>query len=274
MVAYHRQYPLLKGDFFLPVHVGRAVSAITKDGIINNREKEWLLRNLTGDDTGDNISVRNREFSECTGLYWFWKNYPYQECDYVGFFSYRRQLILNDLFDRAPNRSKKVTHKCVELNKKRDVCRIAGINEDRIIDILNKYDYIVPLRSSLEKINIHSVYEDYLKVVPGVHVHDIFSLEDVFASVYPEETDTLREYLRSPNKMMYHIFIMKSQLFNDYCEWLFNLLFLVEPHIDSTYYSINGKRTIGYLAEILFGYYFTNKVPQEKTFNTGVTYLI
>lgn len=39
------------------------------------------------DNTGDNISDRNRHFSETTALYWMWKN---AEADYLGLCHYRR----------------------------------------------------------------------------------------------------------------------------------------------------------------------------------------
>ena len=273
LVSYHKRYPLLAGDHILPVHVGRAAPVNTKDGALSHGEKDWLAQNLIGDDTGDNISARNREFSECTGLYWFWKNYRFQQLEYVGVFSYRRQLILNELFARAPKCREKDVYKCVHLNKKTDVCKAAGINEDRIAELLSAYDCILPFRTSLEKIGIRSVYEDYMKLIPGVHVSDVCTLEDVFARAYPEQKEKLRAYLYSPNKLMYQLFITKPQIFNAYCQWLFHLLFLIDPLVDASRYSLNGRRTMGYLAEILYGYYFTNLIPQESVFFTGVTYL-
>ena len=273
LVSYHKRYPLLKGDFILPVHAGRAASADTKDGVLSDEEKDWLTQNLIGDDTGDSISARNREFSECTALYWFWKNYDFQKLAYVGVFSYRRQLILNELFEQAPKCREKDVYKCVHLSKKTDACKAAGINEDRIAELLSKYDCVLPFRTSLEKTGIHSVYEDYMKLIPGVHVSDLRILEDVFDRVYPEQSEKLREYLYSPNKLMYQVFITKPHIFNAYCEWLFHLLFLTDPLVDVSRYSVNGRHTMGYLAEILYGYYFTNMIPQESAFFTGVTYL-
>lgn len=46
------------------------------------------------DDTGYNISLRNRDYSECTALYWMWRNAP--QTDYIGLCHYRRHFDLNE----------------------------------------------------------------------------------------------------------------------------------------------------------------------------------
>ena len=65
-------------DWILPIQVGKALTDVR-------------MARLT-DDTGDNISEKNVDYSEATALYWMWKNTGGQ--DYIGLFHYRRQMAM------------------------------------------------------------------------------------------------------------------------------------------------------------------------------------
>lgn len=64
----------------LPIQVG---ATLTKDKICEIR-----------DDLGIHISEKNRIYSECTALYWIWKNAP--RTDYVGLCHYRRHFDISE----------------------------------------------------------------------------------------------------------------------------------------------------------------------------------
>lgn len=59
-VITHKNYPIIKDDIHVPLLVG----AESKD-----EDYGFLC-----DNTGDNISYKNNQYSELTGLYWMWKN--------------------------------------------------------------------------------------------------------------------------------------------------------------------------------------------------------
>ncbi|MCI8949033.1 MAG: DUF4422 domain-containing protein [Lachnospiraceae bacterium] len=65
---------------YLPIQVGASLTNVRKGCIT--------------DHTGDHISEKNRDYCECTGLYWIWKNTKGQT--YVGLSHYRRRLMLDD----------------------------------------------------------------------------------------------------------------------------------------------------------------------------------
>lgn len=75
LVCAHKQDACLKTPPYQPVQVGRAIS-------------QTELPFAVGDDTGDNISDRNRHYCELTAHYWAWKNL--HDADYIGLNHYRR----------------------------------------------------------------------------------------------------------------------------------------------------------------------------------------
>lgn len=81
MASFHRDKkiePPQLPDWVIPIQVGKALTDIKIADVC--------------DDTGDNISLKNTDYSEGTALYWIWKNTDGQ--DYVGLFHYRRQMAM------------------------------------------------------------------------------------------------------------------------------------------------------------------------------------
>ena len=65
LVVYHKKTPLYKSDVLVPIHAGRVIAKEkSKDGIISNKDLDWMISNMIGDDTGDNISKENRFLNE------------------------------------------------------------------------------------------------------------------------------------------------------------------------------------------------------------------
>ncbi len=70
----------IASEGYIPIQVGAALTDIRKG--------------CQTDNTGENISRKNRDYSECTAIYWIWKNTSGQE--YVGINHYRRRLLLDE----------------------------------------------------------------------------------------------------------------------------------------------------------------------------------
>ena len=82
LVCTHKPGFVLQDDIYTPIQVGKALS---------NVDLGFL-----GDDKGDNISVKNKEFCELTAMYWAWKNL--KNLDVIGLCHYRRYFDLNASF--------------------------------------------------------------------------------------------------------------------------------------------------------------------------------
>ena len=72
LVATHKPYWMPEDKVYVPIHMGS--EGKTDIGFI-------------GDNTGENISNKNANYCELTGLYWAWKNL---QADYIGLCHYRR----------------------------------------------------------------------------------------------------------------------------------------------------------------------------------------
>ena len=77
--AHKADSNIRKNNIYMPIHVGKSLSD----------------QNLgfQGDNTGDNISYKNKNYCELTGLYWAWKNL---NCEYIGLVHYRRYFDVKD----------------------------------------------------------------------------------------------------------------------------------------------------------------------------------
>jgi len=83
LVCCHKEgYLMSKDDIYLPIQVGRALSNEKLD--------------MIGDNTGDNISNKNKNYCELTGLYWAWKNL--KNADYMGLCHYRRHFDITSIY--------------------------------------------------------------------------------------------------------------------------------------------------------------------------------
>ncbi len=203
---------------------------------------------MLGDDTGDNISERNRSFCELTAQYWAWKN---ADADYYGFMHYRRYFLFTDeRFD-----TNHFADVAFEANDDATLARM-GYDEASIRKHVEPYDLIVPeLGSFVDGSSIREQYERSWQH----HIEDLECVLDIIAERHGEFLDVARRYLNGTEGYFCNMFIMRREVFDDYCAWLFDILFEHERRRGEAManYDVQSYRVSGYLAERLCGIYLT-----------------
>ncbi len=278
-VSYHKRAPILPVNWIIPIHVGRKVAhESSKDSsYLSEADKNWLLTETTGDDTGDNISSKNREYCEMTGIYWIWKNIDkFENVTHIGHMQYRRHFYFDaQAFWNHSLDLEKLAYGCIHLKNKIDQTYLTqmGLEENRLTSILREYRGILPVAGDFSPLGISNLWEDFLERIPGVHVDDLIRLREILLAHYPEFAEKFDNYLDGNKKLMYQMFVLQRADFIKYCEFVFPILFKLEGQLNVEKYSINGKRTLGYLAEFLYGCYFYDLLKDKNFFTTGVSFL-
>lgn len=218
IVATHKPYWMPKYDCYLPVQVG----AEGKESI-----------GYTQDNTGENISSKNQNYCELTGLYWAWKNV---EADYIGLAHYRRHFARRLALSSEGKRS-------------------AILDSDDFEILLRRADVILPNRRNYYIETTRSQYE---------HAHnpgDLIVLENVIREKYPEYLAAFDKVMKSTSGHRFNMFVMRKDLFDGYCEWLFGILFEIEHRIDISKYNAYNSRVFGFISErMLDMWIITNNV--------------
>ena len=228
LVAYHKKTTLFKNDIFIPIHLGRTLKEKeTKDGKVLKEDYNWLIENMIGDDTGDNISDKNREYCELTGIYWAWKNYDkLGNPDYIGFMHYRRLLVFNE-YEYDKYEQTKINKAYRDIFASFDDSNLLdkyGLNSETINKYIQKYDLILPMKSELKLVNVNNAREDYGTIIPGTDVKDYDEMVKCICENYPDYKDYILEQQETTRRYFYNLFIMKKEIFFDYCNFLFSVL--------------------------------------------------
>lgn len=179
---------------------------------------------LLGDDTGDNISQKNGSFCELTALYWVWKNNFFAEQKYVGLVHYRRYFSGQGLSLKGQ--------------------MIAS--EQELLALLQSCDAIVAKKRNYY---IETIYNHYKN---AHHIEDLDKVREIISQDYPDYLRTFGDLMNRKKLHLFNMFVMKKELFDDYCAWVFGILFKLESQIDVSQYDNYQKRVFGFISERLF----------------------
>lgn len=220
IVATHKKYWMPSDKMYLPVHVG-------KEG------KSEL--GYQGDNTGDNISSKNANYCELTGLYWAWKNL---DADYMGLVHYRRHF----------------TFKGAKGNKEECVIR-----SEQLKKLLEETDVILPTPRN------YYIETNYSQYVHAHHAIDLDTTREIISEKYPEYLRAYDNSMKLTSGHRFNMFIMKKDKFNAYCEWLFDILFELEERLDISSYNKNDSRVFGFVSERLLDVWIeTNNISYKN----------
>ena len=241
-VCHHKEGPYLKNDLFMPIHVGAAKATL--------RHVDWYR-----DDSGDNISEKNPSFCELTALYWMWKNVS---ADYYGLMHYRRFFNFN-LGDHSS-----YSETSLAVGEKR-----YGWNVGHLEHICRDHDIFTSPFWNVHPVGLgHAVQTNY----------DFYAREHL-----SKDLDLVLDIIKADDRDIYHscldhihgsrcnfanLTVMERRFFDQYCEWLFAILFEAEKHVDTSSYDKYQKRIWGFIAERLLGAY-VNYLRQEQGARTG-----
>ena len=223
-VCCHQQSKVPDHPLLVPIQVGAALSNQRFPGFIS-------------DDTGENISQKNRSYCELTAQYWVWKN---ADADFCGFFHYRRYLY--------PDTSAKYPYR---LERTVDLDTLNRLGYETFSEQIQKYDIIVPKGENMYL----PVREHYAKA-KFHHEKDLCLVENIVREKYPAYIPAMERYLSGSICYFGNIYIMRKTVFQDYCAWLFDILAEFDRRVDTAGYSAQELRVDGYLAERLLGIYY------------------
>ncbi len=164
------------------------------------------------DNTGINISVRNKDYCEMSAVYWAWKNDA--DSDYIGFCHYRRRFVI----------------------------------DESIINYIMNHQYEAVY--TIPKLTDGGMREEFVErnyfLTP-----EVWKLTgEVIEKLFPEYSDAWKEFGKSFFLLSCNMFIMRRDIFNHYCSWVFAVLKEVDE-----YYLLQGiqcdNRYLGYISECL-----------------------
>ena len=240
VVATHKAFEMPEDKMYIPLHVGAEGKV---DGAGNP-----LNLGFQKDNTGDNISERNAQFCELTGLYWAWKNL---NADYIGLVHYRRHFKgINKKHKKTTNSTGKSLFENV-------------LTFNQIKPYLGDKKVIVPKkrRYYIETLEQHYAHNHFIE--------ELNTAKEIMLEKYPEYAEAYEKALGRTWGYMFNMMILRKDLLDEYCTWLFDILFEMIDRLDKRNQEDNyAGRTLSS---------FENRFPgrvSERIFNVWLEYQI
>lgn len=265
-VGYHKPSLLLEGDCFVPIWGGKAVaSEMAKDGKgISAADKQWMETHCIGDDTGDNISARNRQFCEATPLYWMWKNLDkLGNPDYIGFLQYRRHFVLNEEYQKK-NYRENIYNLIVEDVFSQDSQAKIGLTLENLQKVLTSYDGIFCSHDTGQTVYDYKLHH---------HSQDIKYWNkalEIIKKDWPQYAAAAECYNRGTLHVWSNCFVMRREDFLEYGPFLFDVLMKIDRFAAAEYENMTPEqmRVPAYVSETMLGIFYTYLQQKNRNFKS------
>lgn len=231
----HKPVDLFACDTIQPVQVGCS---------LRNDLFPWAWH----DNDGENISDQNAMYCELSAQYWAWKNV---DAEYYGFCHYRRYFNFSSK-RYEENSWGEIMEPFIDASSQKKY----GLDDETIKKVIDGYDVITTEVKDLREFPGESdtplkQYED----APKLNIDDLYHVFAVLEDMHPDYTEDIKNFANGHYSCFCNMFIMKKQMFKDYCEWLFPILERFVAEWDSSLCNKECLRTPGHLAERLLNIY-------------------
>ena len=184
-----------------------------------------------GDNTGENISEKNPHYCELTCLYWAWKNLA---AEAVGLCHYRRYFAGKSFGEKW---SRLLTAQQAE-------------------KLLQKAPVILPKKRE------YWIETGYSQYAHAHHEEDLILTRAILEEKWPAYVPAFDGTLGRTRGHRFNMFLMRRDLLDRYCSWLFQVLAELEAQLDISSYSSNDQRVYGFVGERLLDVWVeTNQIP-------------
>lgn len=204
----------------------RKYTSPIRPALLCGADVEWRhtgnIKNVLRDNTGDNISSENMQYSVLTGCYWIWKNV--KDVDIVGIEHYRRHFI----YRNSPIEDYVHTEDL--------------INDAYIIGILQETDFILPVHQTLANTSVYDLY----KICFHEQADEIVKWMNRCFKDSPKYLEAMYAYLSHGNITRANMLITTWHDYASYCEALFGLLDYMKANMPVE----PDSRVWGYVAEL------------------------
>lgn len=232
-VTTHKEVDKPQSDILQPVQVGPKTTRFP-----------WAFQ----DDEGENIADKNPMYCELTTQYWAWKNV---DADYYGFCHYRRYFDFSGV-EHKENAYGEIMDDYIDAAS----IKRYGLDDESIKKAIAGADVVTTRWGDLRE--IIEGYGSPIKIyqhAPKLHLRDLRHMYDILCEMHPDYKTDADAFLHGHRSCFCNMFIMRKDIFQDYCAWLFPILQKFEETTDMSLYSKEALRTPGHLSERLLNIY-------------------